>query len=184
MSAVRLLLGFVCFVITGSNGLLKRNLLNEGLGVKKETDKEHRLEVVRIAAGEVGVRELSGNNDGERVEEYLAAVGLKKGQPWCAAFVCWVYGRAGYRRPLSGWSPALFPLSRLTKAVLPGDVLGIYIAKMKRIAHVGLVERMDGDWCLSVEGNTNLNGGIEGDGVYRKRRHLKTVYRVADWVRL
>lgn len=43
------------------------------------------------------------------------AVKLKKGQPWCAAFVSWVFAKAGYTAPRTGWSPALFN----TQEILP-----------------------------------------------------------------
>lgn len=183
MATIKLLLGIVCLAVTGSNGLLKRNLLKQTPVVNIESGNARRLQLVKLAKNEIGVREATGHNDGPRVEEYLATVGLKKGQPWCAAFISWVYVKAGFRKPLSGWSPSFFPASRLTKTLLPGHVLGIYMPKAKRIAHVGLIEKLDGDWCLSIEGNTNLSGAIEGDGVYRKRRHIKTLYQVADWVR-
>jgi len=42
-------------------------------------DLRYRLQLVRIGVSEIGVRESSGNNDGKRVEEYLAVTGLKKG---------------------------------------------------------------------------------------------------------
>ena len=45
--------------------------------------------IVQVASGELGVREASGQNDGERVEQYLAYTGLGKGYAWCAAFVSW-----------------------------------------------------------------------------------------------
>ena len=182
MAAIKLLLGIVCAVIIGSGSMPKRNMLRKLPVGRSDIKLEKRLQLVTLAAQELGVREATGNNDGPRVEQYLAAVALKKGQPWCAAFVCWLYGKAGYSKPLTGWSPALFPSPRLTKSVLPGNVLGIYISKAKRIAHVGLIEKLQGEWCLSIEGNTNLSGSREGDGVYRKRRHLKTIYQVADWV--
>ncbi|MBB6503018.1 peptidoglycan-binding protein [Pedobacter cryoconitis] len=183
MATIRLLLGIFCFAFAGSFGMLKRDLLGQ-IPIKQETfsDAQYRLQLVNLARAEIGVREKTGHNDGARVEEYLATVGLKKGQPWCAAYISWLYAKAGYAQPRSGWSPALFPSSRLARSALPGNVIGIYIPKVKRIAHVGLVEKIQGDWCLSIEGNTNLNGSIEGDGVYRKRRHLKSIYQIADWV--
>lgn len=151
-----------------------------------------------IYTAETGVREQSGKNDGERVETYLAYVGLKKGNPWCAAFVCWSLGQAGIRNPRSGWSPDLFPLGKVCwqrsgslrlkrvpeqQARQPrrGDVFGIYFPEKRRIAHVGFVDAWDGKYVITVEGNTNEAGSREGDGVYRKRRLIKSVYQVARW---
>ncbi|QDW28127.1 peptidoglycan-binding protein [Pedobacter sp. KBS0701] len=140
-----------------------------------------RAKLLCIAKNEVGVRELSGHNDGPRVATYLRYVNVKEGSAWCAAFVSWVFGQAGYPAPRTPWSPALFPLSKRTKQVSPAVVFGIYFSHLKRIAHCGLVERKEGDWLITIEGNTNMEGSREGDGVYRKRRPLKAIRYFADW---
>src|SRR3982751_2098461 len=48
--------------------------------------------LVEIAAHEVGVREVGGNNCGVRVREYQRATELRPlgAWPWCAAFTSWV----------------------------------------------------------------------------------------------
>jgi len=148
----------------------------------KASIARYRMEVVRTAVKELGVREQSGRNDGVQVEKFLKIVGLLKGEPWCAAFVSWVFHEVGFEKPRTGWSPALFPASRLARSALPGNVIGIYFPDKKRIAHVGLIEKENGDWLVSIEGNTNLEGSREGDGVYRKRRHKKSIYQISDWI--
>jgi hypothetical protein len=162
-----------------------RHLLKRAAGVATPVfghrPRANHLAVLPIALGEVGIRELSGNNDGMRVESYLAAVGLKKGQPWCAAFVSWVYHQAGYLQPRTGWSPALFPPNRMQKVPKPGLLFGIYFPELKRIGHCGFVQHMKSDWLDTIEGNTNVAGSREGDGVYRKRRHVRTIKAYADW---
>lgn len=146
-----------------------------------------------IYTAELGVREYTGRNDGKRVEEYLAYVHLKKGSPWCAAFVCWALGRAGIENPRSGWSPDLFPSAKIvwqrsrpvkTEKALPqaGDIFGIWFSDKGRIAHTGFVDHWEGKWMVSVEGNTNTAGSREGDGVYRKRRLANTIYRVSGFI--
>ncbi|MHA4894131.1 C40 family peptidase [Pedobacter sp. PWIIR3] len=137
--------------------------------------------LIPIAEAELWVREATGRNDGKRVEEYLASVGLKQGQPYCAAFLSWVFKQAGYAAPRTGWSPDLFPNSRLVKAAAPGNVFGIYFPALKRIAHCGLVTGVQGDWVKTIEGNTNGSGGREGDGVYRRLRHKRSIKAYADW---
>jgi hypothetical protein len=72
-----------------------------------------RNEVQRLYTAELGIKEKTGHNDGPRVEEYLRQVGLKKGDPWCAAFVCWVFDRACVANPHTGWSPRLFPKEKV-----------------------------------------------------------------------
>lgn len=141
-----------------------------------------RGSLLAIAEKEVGVRERSGNNDGERVELYLKYIGLPKGHAWCAAYTSWVYGQAGLSKPRTGWTPALFPENRLVKKPKPADLFGIYFPSLKRIAHTGFVISIKSDWVLTTEGNTNVEGGREGDGVYKKRRHLRTIAKFASWI--
>ena len=137
--------------------------------------------LIPIAMAELWVREKTGKNDGKRVEEYLASVKLKKGDPYCAAFVSWVFQQAGYELPRTGWSPALFPAARLAKAAAPGNVFGIYFPALKRIAHCGLVVSSRRDWVNTVEGNTDASGGREGGGVYQRLRHKKSIRLYSDW---
>ena len=143
---------------------------------------DQTVTVLAIAQSQLGVREETGHNDGPAVEKYLAYTGNAKGDPWCAAFVSWVFGQAGYKAPRTAWSPALFPTMRLSKAAMPATVFGIYFADKQRIAHAGLVERKRGNWVYTIEGNTNLAGAREGDGVYRKLRHLNTIAAFANWL--
>lgn len=149
-----------------------------------------RADLVRVYRGEVGVREATGRNDGAKVSEYLRTVHLGPGHAWCAAFVSWSFAQAGISALRSGWSPAWFPVSHLvyrrgdalTYRAELGDVLGIYYPHLDRIAHVGFVDGMQGNFLLTVEGNTNEAGGRQGDGVYRKRRPLGTVHQISRWV--
>ncbi len=144
-----------------------------------------RSQLRRIYTAELGVKEATGNNDGERVETYLRYVGLGKGYEWCSAFCSWSYGQAGRAVPRNPWSPALFPKVRIiwqqgkTPVRLPqtGDVFGVWNNSLGRIAHVGFVDQWTTHYLLSVEGNSN-------DAVERRRRPHKSIYQVADWLRL
>jgi hypothetical protein len=137
--------------------------------------------IIGIAAKEVGVRE-STRNYSPRIGEYLNYVGFKQAAPWCAGFVSWCHNKIGLGAPRSAWSPSLFPSNRLARDGLPGMVIGIYFPSMGRIAHVGLIERVQGSLIFSIEGNTNVAGSREGDGVMRKVRHKRTVAKYADWL--
>lgn len=170
MATVRFLLAFLCIAALGGRHVSGRDLLIAP-----------KLPLLEIARGELGVRERSGKNDGPRILIYQGAVGLKSGDPWCAAFVSWVFFKAGYPKPRTGWSPALFPLARIKKTAAPGMLFGIYFPALKRIAHCGFVESLRGDWVITIEGNTNQAGAREGDGVYRKWRPHKSIHRFADW---
>jgi len=170
MAAARVLMGIFCATIVSGSNLPERSML------------EKRAAIIRRATIELGVRERTGRNDGKKVEMYLASVGLKAGNPYCAAFISWLYKMEGYAKPRSGWSPDLFPNARLARSALPGNVLGIYFPEKKRIAHVGLIIKQEGDWVSSIEANTNVAGSREGDGVYKKLRHIRTIYKIADWL--
>lgn len=162
-----------------------------------------RDKVRQIYTSQLGVREKQVNS-GPEVEQFLRYVKLPKGNPWCAAFVCWVYGEADVRNPRTGWSPDLFrndkviwtsaePGTRKRDSRRPqngvpeqqprtADVFGIYFPEKGRIAHVGFVDEWNDPWLITVEGNTNLSGSREGDGVYRKRRLVRSIYKVARYI--
>lgn len=148
-----------------------------------------RQDVVSTANNEIGVLEV-GNNRGARVEEYLAVTGLGGGNPWCAAFVAWVYDSNGVAIPRSAaWSPSWFPSAKTvyTRGVnefnyTAGDVFGIWYQSKKRVAHVGLIMGEDEDFVITTEGNTNDEGSREGNGVWRRKRLKRQVYQVANWI--
>jgi hypothetical protein len=161
---------------------------NPGLGqVDDPSEKRYassgvRERIVDIAVQEIGVQEATGNNDGKRVEEYLAYTGLGKGHAWCAAFVSWCYGQAGLAAPRNAWSPALFPLARRYTAqqisqgtVRQADLFAIYSSNLQRINHVGIVRKKEGRWILTVEGNVD-------NRVLCKRRPLATIYAFSNWL--
>ncbi|WP_285059747.1 hypothetical protein [Pedobacter ginsengisoli] len=100
---------------------------------------------------------------------------------WCAAFVSWCFGQAGYTQPKTAWSPALFPKGRFRKEPLPGMIMGIYFPSMRRIAHRGIVESLHGDFIVCIEGNTNSDGSRNGDGVYRRVRHKRSIANFSEW---
>ncbi|WP_262245725.1 CHAP domain-containing protein [Parapedobacter soli] len=149
---------------------------------------EPGAEIVRdglpaVYRAEIGVQEAAGNNDGPRVGQYLHYCGLGEGYEWCAAFVSWCYGQAGYTEPRNAWAAALFPSQNIIWTNAPrlrnqepkaGDVFGIYVASKKRIAHCGFVDEWDGKWVITVEGNVN-------NAVVRKRRWIKTIRAVSRW---
>jgi len=152
------------------------------------TEAERRELLIETYRRHIGVRELTGNNDGEAVESFLKASGLGKGFAWCAAFAtyCHLENELPYPAKASAWSPSWFVKDRLIEhsKAKAGDVFGIYYTKLKRIGHVGFIDEdwgSDSDKILTVEGNTNGDGSREGDGVYRKRRSKKQIKQVSRW---
>lgn len=146
-----------------------------------------RQKIIDIGSAEIGVREATGNNDGDKVEEYLQYTDLGKGYAWCSAFVSWCYGQAGLPEPRNPWSPALFPNTRtycrggacrrphMLAQINPADIFGIYGQGVRRINHVGLVKEVQNNYLVTIEGNSN-------NRVESKRRHLSTIYALADWI--
>lgn len=174
-------MGIFCLIVSSGGVHAQRGFLDRSHGYTID-HLAQRKQLVDIARSQLGVREATGRNDGAAVARYLKVTGLGVGHAWCAAFVSWVYFSAGYNQPRTAWAAALFPKARESLQPKPADVLGIYSVKLKRIAHCGVVERRYNEWIISVEGNTNATGGREGDGVYRKWRHRRTIARFSDWV--
>lgn len=140
----------------------------------------------------MGVKERTGNNDGERVERYLRAVGLTKGNPWCAASMAFVYNSCRIPNPMSGYCPDWFRAPYLVyqrnlhglddfNTAKPGDVFGIWFNSKNRIAHMGMIEEVNGGYVTTLEGNTNEAGSRDGDGFMRKYRLVDQVYAVANY---
>lgn len=151
-------------------------------------------ELVRIATAEIGVTEVNGTNCGPRVDQYKAATWLdpRKGWPWCAAFICWVFREAlaatgtketkTFKRPrtagawdLANWSLAQDDTTNTRKGpgsdIQPGDIIGY------KFSHCGIaVSKPDSTGhFLCVEGNTDGAGSREGGAVLRKRRNVSQV---------
>ncbi|MEJ0030939.1 MAG: hypothetical protein WDO15_11440 [Bacteroidota bacterium] len=68
---------------------------------------------------------------------------------------------------MSAWAPSWFPETHViyTRGKPPittpkkGDVFGLYMDNMGRIAHAGFIDEWSqGDYCITVEGNTNSAG--------------------------
>lgn len=139
---------------------------------------------------ELGVVEQGGANKGQRVEEYLKAAGGKAGQPWCAAFVKWVFDQASISTPINVYSPTaqnkknlVWAKKQSLKTPKSGDVFCLYYPKLKRIGHTGFFHRqVNKSIYESVEGNSNDSGSREGVGVFKlKKRSLNATYSISRW---
>lgn len=141
--------------------------------------------VLFVASQEVGVHEVGGNNCGPRVEEYLRAVGLGAGNPWCAAFVCWCLQKAKVKGgPCTGdtWTIEAWAQNHNClynenpahpEAPLRGDIF-LLLDSNNRPMHTGLVTEVHTNGTVStIEGNTGLQSDTDGDGVARKSRRIQ-----------
>lgn len=117
------------------------------------------------------------------------ASGSKGRAPRGAAYVVWVgdsaLGRDRNPYPRSAWSPDFVrnPTWSRGRGRLPTEAstFGVYFQSLKRVGHTGLVEKISGDFAVTIEGNTNNGGSRDGDGVYRRRRLLSTLL-AKDWL--
>jgi hypothetical protein len=150
-----------------------------------------RLKVVKLAESQLYVREKTGQNDGTEVERYLKSVGLRRGDQWCAAFVGWLHIENSIPNPESGYSPNWFRANVVYRQnqkrmvpfqSRPGQVVGFWIDYKGRVGHVGIIESENRLHFNTIEGNTNMAGSDEGDGVFRKIRKKETIYVISDFV--
>ena len=130
------------------------------------------------AIGQLGVEEKPrGSNSGPEVNAYLKSIGLGPGYSWCMAFVYWCHQQAadamGIKNPmyktggvLMQWQQRKAKYTSFTPA--PGDVFIMDYGK--GLGHTGIVEKIEGDWVHTIEGNTNDEGSREGFEVCRKKR--------------
>jgi len=152
-------------------------------------------ELLRMARGQVGVRE-EGNNGGKQVRAFQSATWMEPGSwPWCAAFVCWCWlaacnrfpamakhrpetpSAAGLVEQLRGFG---FTVETHPKQFRPGDVVLFEFSTGHHIGIAASTVQADGTF-QTIEGNTSGTGSREGDGVYQKTRNLS---HVASVVRL
>jgi len=168
-----------------------------------------RQQLLEVAESQVGVRELTGNNDGKQIKAYLKSVGLKEGYAWCVAFVVWCHLQISYDFliPITAWSPAMFTSNvvyhkfhKRFSEWIPrgGEVAGIYYASKKRVAHAVIIERKQSNHFITYEGNTSLMGAIldkmnltqkekdelDRDGIWvaKKIRNQNDIYVASDYI--
>ena len=168
------------FILASIFALGTREAIADGV---VPTRGERVLRLIEVARQTIGWREESGNS-GPVVDKILATVGLEgTGSPWCAAWVVYIgdeaFGKKDNPFPRSAWSPDFVksPKWDRGRGQTPdrADAFGIYFQSLKRVAHTGIIEKVEGKWAVTIEGNTNDDGSREGDGVYRKRRPLCTL---------
>lgn len=110
------------------------------------------------------------------------------GQPWCGAFVNWVFSHARVKCPNCTFTPAGAAKFKALRTwhekgePLPGDVIFFDFPHdgVDRISHVGIVVRaLANGKILTIEGNTTLKGakGDErnGGGVAVKERKMSEI---------
>jgi hypothetical protein len=130
-----------------------------------DTVKLSRL--LQIARNQVGVKEETGNNDGEPVKRYAGG----RQEPWCAHFVVWCYRNVGLKipddmLPTEKQHNPLASVSHLERVFkehewfyrqpMPGDI--VFFATRGQSdkgpgRHCGIVEMVDKKTFSTIEGN-------------------------------
>lgn len=130
-----------------------------------------------IFLAQEGVSEIGTTNTGHEVNQYLAAVGLDPGFPWCSAVLCWSIQQAAKQlniKPQFQYGASAFKLwNRNQGLILPGPVANCAVIKNEGLSPAGhavghclflLDVNADGSLhCIS--GNTNVQGSREGTTV-------------------
>lgn len=180
--------GFICLLLIGVCACAS-------VGTSPTRDS-----LAKVYTSFIGVTEATGRNDGKQVEAFQAVTGNKKGDAWCASFIAaclklskvntW---RNGNGAALSWFKPSSVVYDRKTNcyrnfvklAAKRGNTGSLFYAKINRIGHIFFIHNLsrDGEYVITVEGNTNNGLSREGDGVYSLRRRIRNVYSVSDHIR-
>jgi len=135
-----------------------------------------------------------GSNWGKDIKPMLASVGINFPAPWCAAYVAIVLRNTSTPYPYSGFVPnwsrgvwkekVVFDKRKAARSVLPtevrrGDIGTIYFSSLNRDAHIFVILGVTPKGSLiTIEGNTNEDGGREGYMVAVRVRELWQVSKV------
>jgi cell wall-associated NlpC family hydrolase len=124
-------------------------------------------ELLKIARLQLGLKETTGKNDGPEIQKFTGG----RQEPWCAHFVAWCFREIGKPLPTDQVpSPTQHnPLASVlhmkkvfdknkwvTDIPQPGDIV-FFSTRGKSDAgvgrHVGIVEKIEKDHFISIEGN-------------------------------
>ena len=176
-----------------ANAQTKLNELNTAIS-KAETSKTIKENspsgmttltqtAVELAYSQLGVYEDKGDNRGT-MEKY----GGRPGDPWCASFVSWLYGKGQegnespikYTAGVSGLRDQAQQAGYYSKVgtytPVPGDIM---IQKSNGASHTGIVVGVDGDYIYTIEGNS-------GNAVRERKYKIGSseYSKISGWIRM
>jgi hypothetical protein len=151
--------------------------------VTQEPANDFLKEALKVAVSQLGVMEKPlGSNRGPEVDKYLASVGLGPGQFWCMAFVYYCFNKAAEKldrnNPLvkTGHCMTHWNSTNGKKIIASNAVNNPSLVKPGQIfiintggssGHTGIVEKLEGGFLHTIEGNSNTSGSRNGIGVFR-----------------
>lgn len=165
----------------------------ENIEIREDAPNNLLREALSVAATQVGVMEIPpGSNKGPQVNQYLASVGLPPGNFWCAAFIYWCFDEAcahlARSNPLyktghvmthwnktKGKKITAADATNKTSLIKPGHIFILNTGGSS--GHTGLVERVEGGFIHTIEGNSNDSGSSNGIGVFRLQRKILKINR-------
>lgn len=177
-----------------------RDKEDRGFDVKQPKPKppmkpNFKERIVMNALSQDWVRE-SSKNQGDGIAKYWEATNYKDGyknrEPYCAAFVAWCVAMAAHECGIEETHGFKFPKTARAFGIEEWSLLQDDSTKTKKkpqgdiergdlvvfsFSHVGIATgRPDKSGHFpTIEGNTGAGGGNDGDGVYRKFRHIGLV---------
>ena len=143
---------------------------------------EYRPAHIDTALTYFGPQDQPGrDNNGPNIKQWLNAVGLPQGNPYCAAFVSYCLEESGAVTPHVRSALAsnfIQPESIDAKKVMYGQCVPVGAILIWRkgntmFGHTGFVLF---DWCgakgMTIEGNTTVGGGSSIEGVWIRKRTI------------
>lgn len=134
--------------------------------IPQSTDLSQRLRLraLSLAAMKVGLKELTGNNDGPAIVEFQEGQAWLKNQPWCASFMSWCFKTAaqeiGIKRPFEHTASVnkLYELAQskvwfIKTNPQPGDIMLLVDLQDWSKSHTGIVREVAGNKIHTIEGN-------------------------------
>lgn len=132
-------------------------------------------EILKLAKAEIGVKESpSGSNKVKYNDEYG-----KGNIAWCCVFLWWLFKQANasklfFNGTKTAWCPSLLIYHTKVGQLVtdgkyrPGDIGFFNFSGGNSAEHVGLIEKFDGEFVTSIDGNSGNNGTV-----MRRRREVK-----------
>ena len=127
---------------------------------------------LQVARGELGVKEIPGQQDNPRILEYHKTVGLSESEatPWCSSFVYWCLKKAGVSTA-GGTAAAKSWLTASSMQTLEKAVYGCIVVLNRppnpALGHVGFYVGSEGSRILLLGGNQGDKVSISGYPVDR-----------------
>jgi hypothetical protein len=137
--------------------------------------------VIKVAKTQIGVHEGRSNghwNNDQKYSNEVPGLAWSDFQPWCCTFVSWVAFKSGagdlYPRTASCDVAGAWFKAKGRWSEYPAVGAQVFYGVPRDLNHTGIVIAFDADSITTVEGNTNLSGSREGDGVYLRKRLRRT----------